>query len=317
MKIDVPLSAQKLRMNHALFAGHTKIADLLMANGRLLYVLPCFGIEMGFGEKTIEEVCDEYEVSLPLFLVVCNQQTFDNYSPNNAELRAIDINDVVEYLQSSHKWYIETDMPEMINNLLALAEQYVRPETRNMLTTFCEKYRQEVIAHIRYEEEFVFPYIRQLLAGGKPDNRMSEYQNSHQSVDTALRDLRNLIVKYVPGTCSVRECLPMLVHIRMFEYTLMGHTRLEDTVLIPLMELLQLHENNDSYAGELSDRERQTLAALARGLSNKEIADALNISRHTVVSHRKNIVRKTGLKTAQGLTLYAFIHKLISLKDLR
>ncbi len=304
-------------MSHALFAGYTKMADLLMANGQLLYVLPCFGIEMGFGEKTIEEVCAEHNVSLPLFLVVCNQHTFNNYAPNNAELRTIDISDVVKYLRSAHKWYVETDMSAMINNLLALAEEYVHPTSKNMLTTFCDKYRQDVIAHIRYEEDVVFPYINQLLAGGKPDLKIGEYQNSHQNVDTTLRDLRNIIIKYVPHTCPVRQCIPVLNNLFLFEYNLHRHTLLEDTVLIPLMETLQLQDQSDSYAGELSERERQTLAALARGLSNKEIAYALNISRHTVVSHRKNIVRKTGLKTAQGLTLYAFIHKLITLKDLR
>ena len=317
MKISVSLPAQKLRMSHALFAGHTKMADMLMANGRLLFVLPCFGIEMGFGEKTIEEVCAEYQVSLPLFLVVCNQQTFDSYAPNNAELRAIDINDVISYLQSSHKWYLETDMPEMINNLLALAEVHIQPSSKNMLVSFCDKYRQDVTAHIKYEEEIIFPYIRDLLAGKKPDEKIGEYQNSHQSVDTTLRDLRNIIMKYVPHQCSVRECFPVLSDLFMFEYNLHRHTRLEDTVLIPLLELLQLQEQNDAYSDELSERERQTLAALARGLSNKEIADSLNISRHTVVSHRKNIIRKTGVKTAQGLTLYAFINKLITLKDLR
>ncbi len=292
------------------------MADLLMANGRLLYVLPCFGIEMGLGEKTIEEVCAEYKVSLPLFIVVCNLYTFDNYVPDNAVLREIAIDDVVKYLQFSHRIYLETDMPEMVNNLLSMAEQHIHPTSRNMLVTFCDKYRQDVAAHIRYEEEVIFPYISRLLAGGKPDYKMSEFQNSHHNVDTALRDLRNLIIKYVPPTCSVRQCLPILSELFIFEHNLHRHTRLEDTVLIPLMEQLTYHEQNGN-GSELTEREKQTLAALARGLSNKEIAHELNISRHTVVSHRKNIVRKTGLKTAQGLTLYAFIHKLITLKDLR
>ncbi len=304
-------------MSRALFSENTKMADLLMANGRLLCVLPCFGIEMGFGESTIEEVCAQYKVSLPLFLVVCNMYTFDNYSPDNALLREIDITDVVEYMQSSHRQYLETDMPNMIDNLLALTEHHIQPASKNMLTAFCDKYRQEVTVHIRYEEEVVFPYIRQLLAGEQTDDKISEYQNSHHSVDNTLRDLRSLLIKYMPHTCTVRQCLPLLVQLSLFEHNLHRHTRLEDMVLIPLMEILQQQEQADSYSGELSEREKQTLAALARGLSNKEIASALNISRHTVVSHRKNIVRKTGLKSAQGLALYAFIIKLITLKDLR
>ena len=67
---------------------------------------------------------------------------------------------------------------------------------------------------------------------------------------------------------------------------------------------------------ELSDREKEILITLAQGLANKEIADKLCISTHTVISHRKNIVRKTGIKTVAGLTLYALFNNLISQDDL-
>jgi DNA-binding NarL/FixJ family response regulator len=66
----------------------------------------------------------------------------------------------------------------------------------------------------------------------------------------------------------------------------------------------------------LSEREREVLKALVNGASNKEIADALHISLHTVISHRKNITRKTSVKSLSGLTLYAITHKIISLDHL-
>jgi DNA-binding NarL/FixJ family response regulator len=64
--------------------------------------------------------------------------------------------------------------------------------------------------------------------------------------------------------------------------------------------------------GDLTDRETDVLIAVAKGLMNKEIADKLNISIHTVISHRKNISRKTGIKSVSGLTVYALINNLIS-----
>jgi len=62
---------------------------------------------------------------------------------------------------------------------------------------------------------------------------------------------------------------------------------------------------------DLSERERDILVAVAQGKTNKEIAEQYNISIHTVISHRKNITRKTGVKTVAGLTVYAFLHNLI------
>lgn len=65
----------------------------------------------------------------------------------------------------------------------------------------------------------------------------------------------------------------------------------------------------ESY--ELSERETDVLTLLVKGMLNKEIADKLNISIHTVISHRKNIVKKTGIKTVAGLTVYAMLNNLM------
>lgn len=62
---------------------------------------------------------------------------------------------------------------------------------------------------------------------------------------------------------------------------------------------------------ELSERETDVLVLVAKGLSSKEIADRLNISVHTVNSHRKNITHKTGIKSVAGLAVYAMIHNLM------
>lgn len=64
---------------------------------------------------------------------------------------------------------------------------------------------------------------------------------------------------------------------------------------------------------QLSDRELDVLRLLAQGNMNKEIADKLNISVHTVISHRKNITQKTGIKTQSGLTIYALSNKIINI----
>ena len=67
---------------------------------------------------------------------------------------------------------------------------------------------------------------------------------------------------------------------------------------------------------ELSKREMDVLVAVAKGMMNKEIADQMNISIHTVISHRKNITRKTGIKSVSGLTVYALLNNLISEDEL-
>ena len=68
---------------------------------------------------------------------------------------------------------------------------------------------------------------------------------------------------------------------------------------------------------KISEREKDVLACVAKGLTNKEIAEELFISTHTAITHRKNIVRKLGIKTVSGLTVYAILNKLIDMSDLK
>jgi DNA-binding NarL/FixJ family response regulator len=80
-------------------------------------------------------------------------------------------------------------------------------------------------------------------------------------------------------------------------------------------EFVGLQNNNNSGNIDLSEREKEILIAVAKGMTNKEIAENLCISSHTVISHRKNISRKTGIKTISGLTIYAIFNNLISQEE--
>lgn len=75
-------------------------------------------------------------------------------------------------------------------------------------------------------------------------------------------------------------------------------------------------KEDDGESAQLSDREKEVLVCMAKGKKNSEIADALNISVHTVITHRKNIVRKTGIKSVAALTVYAILNNLIDEKDI-
>lgn len=72
----------------------------------------------------------------------------------------------------------------------------------------------------------------------------------------------------------------------------------------------------ETEGAELSQREKEILVCVAKGMLNKEIADHYNISIHTVITHRKNITRKTGIKTVAGLTVYALLNNLIDSNSL-
>ena len=90
----------------------------------------------------------------------------------------------------------------------------------------------------------------------------------------------------------------------------------ETTLMRKLRAALEKGETNAySDSHDLSERERDVLILVAKGMANKEIADRLNISIHTVISHRKNITHKTGIKSVAGLTVYALLNNLLDQSD--
>lgn len=75
-------------------------------------------------------------------------------------------------------------------------------------------------------------------------------------------------------------------------------------------------EIQDNDAEPLSQREKEIITYVVKGLTNKEIADNLCLSVHTVITHRRNIARKLQIHSPAGLTIYAIVNKLVELKDI-
>lgn len=76
-------------------------------------------------------------------------------------------------------------------------------------------------------------------------------------------------------------------------------------------------EEKDSEQETLSQREKEIITCVVKGMTNKAIADKLYLSIHTVITHRRNIARKLQIHSPAGLTIYAIVNKLVELSDIK
>jgi len=123
----------------------------------------------------------------------------------------------------------------------------------------------------------------------------------------------DLITRFIAFT----ECVVPMAQGHSFDAVL----RLSDSGIALTENLRQLFDNTNGREDadkneDLSEREKDVIKCVANGLTNKEIADKLFISIHTVITHRKNITRKLGIKSVSGLTVYALLNKLVSMDEI-
>ena len=131
------------------------------------------------------------------------------------------------------------------------------------------------------------------------------------------RDFLSQLGKEHPQLTIIALVTSYLDHTLLTPYS--GIIEINDTkskIISKMNEFAQSDATKSTDDVELSKRETDVLVAVAKGMMNKEIADQMNISIHTVISHRKNITRKTGIKSVSGLTVYALLNNLIDEKDL-
>lgn len=272
-----------------------KMADMIASNYDLILMLPRFGIPLGFGEKSVKEVCRERGVDENFFLTVCNIYSFDDYRPDDEEVAAIDHRLVVEHLQASHRYYIEERLPHMQHHLDHVAES-AGDQSSAVLKKYFADYCREVREHVRREERNLISMLDNLSDGEPLSKAVTDhYVKSHDNIKDKLSDLTQIIYKYIPGERLNEEMMELVFDIMQLSRDLEKHAMIEELLLMP----------PEDY--DLSDREQEVLVLVAQGLSSKEIAVKLNIAVNTVNTHRKSITKKTGIKSVAGLAVYAML----------
>ena len=222
------------------FSKDTKFAELMTNDRRLLQLLPRFGIGLGFGDRSVDQVCQMNQVNTDLFLMICEIYSDNSFKPEKTELQHIDMGNLLSYLKASHLYYLDERFPhieEHLQRIIDACGQKYGP----MLSHFYDEYKQEVMRHIKYyEEEVVFPYIEALLNGQRTDSyKIDEFEHNHTNIQDTLDDMMNILLKYLPGDILPKERIEISYDIMELSDDLNRHSLIEEHILIPCVESLE------------------------------------------------------------------------------
>ena len=290
------------------YSKNMKMADILSDN-RMLSVLERLHFRLGFGDTTIAEVCRNHSFPAELFVEIANVFASPEYSPDLSRLGRSDVALLADYIRSSHTYYSEVSVPHL-HGLIHTMLGEVGTSFADALNKFFDELVERLNAHFEHEER-----IFNSIGSGHYE---TESEECHSQFLEKLDDLKNIVIKYLPDNGTNASRYSMLNHLLAMEADMRNHMRVEERLFNPLV--LNLMDGVGSQDGDddsevLSQREKEILAAVAHGKTNKEIADDLFISINTVVTHRKNIARKTGINSIAGLTVYAILNHIVEISD--
>jgi len=281
------------------------LSEVIEENHQLIPVINRFGIKLGLGDKNIGTICQSANVNTEFFLAILNTFLNEDYFPEK-KLQKFDIELVIKYLKQTDTYLIHAQLYNLEKHLNAFISMSDPNNAQlKLISRLFSEFKSELIGQIE----------QGMVKGSTPL--------------ALLTDLKSIIIKHISGNFNENMCYAVIFTIDSFQRDLEKHNRIREKILKPMIDDLGESGMEDlqeliavsntlkiNKMQALSQRELDVLRLIALGLLNKEVADKLNISLNTVLSHRKNITAKLGIKTVSGLIFYCITHGYISADEI-
>ena len=234
-----------------------KMSDLICDNYSLLMVMSRFGLSLGFGDKSVKDVCEAQGVDYRTFLAVANFISEEQYAYTYSEDEdAFSIPALMDYLKQAHTYFLDFKLPVIRRKLIESIDCSGTDNIAYLILKFFDEYAKEVRRHMEYENEAVFTYVEKLLEGKLAENydiatfapknyQISTFSKHHDQVGEKLTELKNIIIKYYPEKENNNKLNAVLFDIFNCEHDLASHCQVEDYMFVPAVAQLERRLKNE------------------------------------------------------------------------
>lgn len=136
------------------YSATDRMSDLICENYNLLLVMSRFGLSLGFGDKTVEQVCEQQGVHTGTFLAVVNFMD-DECCISDEYYHKISVEALIDYLRQAHSYFLDFNLPAIRRKLID-AIDCSQNDVAFLILKFFDEYVNEVRAHMEYENQVVF-----------------------------------------------------------------------------------------------------------------------------------------------------------------
>ncbi len=213
------------------------MVSLVEQDFNIIPLLSRFSIPLGFGNKTIAEVCHEADIDTSTFLLIV-EFILSGRIPSTPTSVNTAVG-IVNFLHNSHNYFLQYKFPHIRANLIQALDE-THSDINPAIITFFDRYIKQVKKHFDYEEHTVWPYIRSLSQPSVqcPAYRIDDFRKHHDEIGEKLSDLKNIILRYYV-TSMPNRMYDVLVDVYNCEEDLDSHNDIENNILIPMISRLE------------------------------------------------------------------------------
>ncbi len=215
--------------NKVKYGADDRMCDLVENDYRVLMVMARLGMGLGFGDKTVGEVCSECGVDVDTFSVIVKMIVEGDY-PSDSDIDRVSLSTLMAGLNRAHSYYLDFRLPEIRRQLIKAWGGSDEDLLRVMVDYF-DEFVNDVRRHVQYEDEVFFPYVCALEKGLTAGTRRPDGTGERQDPMIArLGEMRRLLVKYYPSrdTNSMNE---VLLDLGICEQAMELHRNVENVLL--------------------------------------------------------------------------------------
>jgi len=220
------------------YGADDPMSALVEGNYHALLVMSRFGLGLGFGDRTIGEVCADHGVDADTFLAVVNL-TLDGDRQAERPAHRVSPDGLLRYLVNSHDYFLEFRLPAIRRDLVEVLDDPASGELAVAVLRYFDEYVGEVGRHMRGEERGLFPYVAALARGERTEAvKAAAPHKKHDRMQQKLSEFKRILIKYYPAR-STNRLNATLFDIYNCESDMASHNEVEELLLAPVIAELE------------------------------------------------------------------------------
>lgn len=216
-----------------------QLSEVVEENTSLIPVIHRFGIHLGLNDKTVEEICAQYNLHIDFFLTMINTFLNEDYFPEK-KLQGFHASQIVDYLTKTNHYYQRHQLPNIERHLRSFLSM---SDPDNNSLTLIEKlfnsFKDILLHRIKNDEKEWFPYCLSLSNPLKDEVFTLEKNQSEEtddSVEALLTDFRHIMVKHLSGEYDENLCHAVIFAVSSLAKDIKQHNRIRFRILQPMVD---------------------------------------------------------------------------------